>query len=232
MKDLQFNILGSTSKKGETDKNISVKNRNFRNSVCPQAQIVTARVSSLSTYNVASTDVRKSNIGKYLEKNMELSNQENELLTLKNNYSKFEAKINYNRDVVRELEGDIKKEKNDLKEIFYLKKNFLINLLKQGFDSGFAFFYSYIVLLIKRFDEGISWIVRNLWAIGYEVKIGNLPEFLDAKAKEFILNVNGINKFYYFLLTFLESEIRKGSQRNGNDVQDKYRNIYGEFEKK
>ena len=57
-------------------------------------------------------------------------------MTLKANYEKFEEKLKYNQDIIRKLEVEIKREKNNLREICYLRKNFLVNLLKQGTDSG------------------------------------------------------------------------------------------------
>lgn len=38
-------------------------------------------------------------------------------------------------------------------------------------------------------EEGISWIIRSLSCVGYEIKLGNLPDFLDSKGKDFIQNV-------------------------------------------
>lgn len=63
--------------------------------------------------------------------------KEKELHELQENYKRFEEKMEYNRMILQELEKENKKEKVNLKETLYLRKNFLLNLLKQGLDSGF-----------------------------------------------------------------------------------------------
>lgn len=63
--------------------------------------------------------------------------KEKELHELQENYKRFEEKMAYNRMILQELEKENKKEKVNLKETLYLRKNFLLNLLKQGLDSGF-----------------------------------------------------------------------------------------------
>ena len=87
-------------------------------------------------HNITVLDSRKASIGKFLEKSVEIINKEKELNALKPNYIKFEEKLNYNQDLLKDLEIDIKKKKNDLKEIVYLRKGFLFSLVKQGLDCG------------------------------------------------------------------------------------------------
>ena len=117
--------MNSNLKNGEPNKPI-----NFRKSV---------RAQSFIPHNgkEASAMLRKGTIGKFIEKTIETKNKEKELLSLKNNYANFEEKIQYNRELLSELESDFKKEKLNLKEINYLRRNFLINLLKQGLDCGY-----------------------------------------------------------------------------------------------
>lgn len=109
-----------------------------RNTVVAESYAQTTKAAKKSIAMQASIplDSKKTNVGRFMEKNLEIMNKENEILTLKANYEKFEEKLKYNQDIIRKLELEIKKEKNNLREICYLRKNFLVNLLKQGTDSG------------------------------------------------------------------------------------------------
>ena len=109
-----------------------------RNTVVAENYAQTTKAARMSIAMQASIplDSKKTNVGRFMEKNLEIMNKENEILTLKANYEKFEEKLKYNQEIIRKLEVEIKKEKNNLREICHLRKNFLVNLLKQGTDSG------------------------------------------------------------------------------------------------
>lgn len=38
-------------------------------------------------------------------------------------------------------------------------------------------------------NEGVSWIIRILWNFGENIQEKELPDFLDSKAKQFLLEV-------------------------------------------
>lgn len=142
MKDLQFFVLSNAavpkkSAKGQRNSSLyngEVSAHNARNA---SLSIGTSSVLGELKKPNSLIDSRKSNIGKLIEKNLDLMNKGSELLSLKSSYSKFEEKLEYNRAMLSDLEKEIKGKKEILKEIIHIRRSFLISLLKQGLDSGF-----------------------------------------------------------------------------------------------
>lgn len=58
---------------------------------------------------------------------------------LKQNLKAFEIKLNYNNEMIYQIEPTKKKNKNELRQIIKLKKKFLLKLLKLGKDFRFFF---------------------------------------------------------------------------------------------
>ena len=82
--------------------------------------------------------------------------------------------INTNKKSLEKMEDAIEREKLEIKRYTIIRDDFLKNLLKKGRDCR---------------DFGLSWLVRFHWNLGHNVFEENLPDFLDPKAKEFILKV-------------------------------------------
>ena len=60
------------------------------------------------------------------------------------------------------------------------------------------FLFQMIINFLILRNEGIAWIVIELWNLGENVTLNNLPNYLDFKAKEFVIAV--FYKFFSFLL--------------------------------
>lgn len=131
MQEIHLYILKSNAKNQDIDRNKN-KNKYVRHNTIlgeKSPEIVT-------NVNEIEKKHKRSSLGKFLEKSIELLNKEKELHVLKTNLMKFEEMLKINRGILTNLEDEIKKEKTILKEIFYLRKNFWIKLLKQGLDCG------------------------------------------------------------------------------------------------
>lgn len=121
--------MSSQNSKPPEEKPVNSK-RNFRNTVFSIGSPLLNRESSVSI------DLKKGNVGKFMEKNLEIMQKEKEIKDLQTNYKKFEEKLRYNKELLEVLEQENRKEKEILKEMQYIRKNFYLNLLKQGSDTG------------------------------------------------------------------------------------------------
>eukprot|EP01017_Pseudomicrothorax_dubius_P044951 TRINITY_DN7682_c0_g1_i2.p1 TRINITY_DN7682_c0_g1~~TRINITY_DN7682_c0_g1_i2.p1 ORF type:complete len:477 (+),score=114.79 TRINITY_DN7682_c0_g1_i2:64-1494(+) len=96
-----------------------------------------------------------------------------DLKVLNESYTAFKQKIDYNNGIIRDIEREVAGTKKDLKVAYKSKIVFLTGLLKQGLDCR---------------SQGLSWIIKSLWNLGEKVYEAQLPDFLDSKAKSFLMN--------------------------------------------
>jgi len=54
-----------------------------------------------------------------------------------------------------------------------------------------------IILIVKYRKEGLCWIIKSIWKLGYEVIISLLPQYLDENIIKYLFEVNIIYKRYY-----------------------------------
>ncbi|KAL4482786.1 hypothetical protein ABPG72_022346 [Tetrahymena utriculariae] len=97
---------------------------------------------------------------------------ERENQILKESYQKFELKQHYNSEIIQSIEDQINQKRKDFKQLTKAKRTFLYEILKYGKDSR---------------NEGLSWIIRAIQNLGEKVFDTHLPDFLDSKAKDFLL---------------------------------------------
>lgn len=88
------------------------------------------------------------------------------------NLDKFKDKLKYNKNLIDEIEKEQTNFSKDLAELSRIKIDFLYKILKVGFDCR---------------NKGLEWIIHMLWNLGQKVLYINLPDFLDKKAKIFLV---------------------------------------------
>ena len=136
----------------------------------------------------------KTNIEKFMEKALDEQIKEEEINQLNESKIKFEQKLNFNNQILFNMENENQVERKNLKETQKLYKNFLFKLLNEGKDC--RFFDNFTIILFFNRNNGLTWIVLELWKIGENIYLQHLPKFLDQKGKEFILSVMSlINNF-------------------------------------
>lgn len=97
-----------------------------------------------------------------------------DLKMLKESYVAFRQKIDYNSELVKQVEHEVQGSKKSLKTEYKGKIAFLQKLLKTGLDCR---------------NQGLTWIIKGLWTLGEKVYENHLPDFLDSKGKVFVINV-------------------------------------------
>ena len=98
--------------------------------------------------------------------------EDTETKELWDNLDKFKDKLKYNKNLIEEIEKEQANFSKDLAELNRINIDFLFKILKQGFDCR---------------SKGIEWIIHLLWKYGQKVLYINLPDFLDKKAKIFLI---------------------------------------------
>ena len=112
----------------------------------------------------------------------------------------IEKDIINNKENKKNVESKLKVTNNNLKDIHKIKNFFLqklyehyLNILKEGSDTR---------------NEGLSWIIREIFALDKKVMLSFMPKFLDKSCIKYIFNMTHLN----IKLTELENEIKKTKQ--------------------
>lgn len=110
------------------------------------------------------------------------------------NLSAYQQKLEYNNRMIQELEPSKKAIKEDLKHLRKMHRKFLLKLLKSGKDFRFllVFLLNWKLFLINIRKTGLVWLIKKCWSLGENITEQNLPDYMDSKAKDFLLMVTFI----------------------------------------
>ena len=156
-----------------------------------------------------SVEMSPNSINKFRRKTLSISREFQEKLDL---YKKREEYLAKQKE--KEIEKDIINNKenkkivvsklrvinNNLKDLHKIKNFFLLklyehylNILKEGSDTR---------------NEGLSWIIREIFALDKKVLLSFMPKFLDKLCIKYIFNMTHLN----IKITEVENEIKKTKQ--------------------
>ncbi len=107
-------------------------------------------------------------------KEKEINELIEQIKTLKESEDSHYKKINYNNGMITESEKNKKEVKQNIKKVHHIRAKFFINLLKSGKDVR---------------NTGLSWLIKKLWQLGEKISEEHLPDYLDQRAKEFLIFV-------------------------------------------
>jgi len=61
-------------------------------------------------------------------------------------------------------------------------------------------------------DEGISWIIKHLWLMGVRVKTVDIPDIVNIRSKNFIIEKARVELIILYIRKFI-------SERNNNEFE-------------
>ena len=96
---------------------------------------------------------------------------ENDIIIIKNNKKEITEKLN---SVIKDLHNIHKIKNNVIQKLYY----HYLNLLHDGKDTR---------------SEGLSWIIREIFALDKKVMLSYMPEFLDKLCIKYLFNVTHLN---------------------------------------
>ncbi|KAL4447117.1 hypothetical protein ABPG74_013969 [Tetrahymena malaccensis] len=163
-----FDMSGSSVKKKSQNTDTNLNSPSTNNLQTPQFNYNQSSISNLG--NDKST--RQNLIDNLMTNVQKLNELEGEIQTLKNTLVQYDKKMKDNDKQIILIEDNINQKKKELKSLQKGKKLFLLELLKNGKDAR---------------GEGLSWIIRSIWNSQEKVFDSYLPDFLDQKAKEYLL---------------------------------------------
>lgn len=116
-------------------------------------------------------------------KEKEINELIEQIKTLKESEDSHYRKVHYNNGIITESERNKKAVKNNIKKIHHMRTKFFIKILKSGKDVR---------------NTGLSWLIKKLWQLGEKISEEHLPDYLDQRAKEFLIFVKKPEKLLYY----------------------------------
>ena len=113
------------------------------------------------------------------------------LKVLKRELALFRKQYDFNVKQRAQFEAEVSKQKKRIKLINQAKKTFYLYLLKQGFDSRYKFVFGYKITR----NDGLTWILKELFREKENLTADSFPDFLDIKSKSFLIQVPKSNNF-------------------------------------
>ena len=153
----------------------------------------------MSPNNINKLRRRTLTISREFQEKLDLYIKREEYLA-KQKEKEIEKDIINNKENKKNVISKLKVINNNLKDLHKIKNFFLLklyehylNILKEGSDTR---------------NEGLSWIIREIFALDKKVLLSFMPKFLDKSCIKYIFNMTHLN----IKITEVENEIKKTKQ--------------------
>ncbi|CAK72671.1 unnamed protein product (macronuclear) [Paramecium tetraurelia] len=125
-----------------------------------------------SSYNMQVSQSRKSLVNQFMSKQNKEKELQQDLHILKESRIAYIHKILFNKKTLEQIDSDLQTKKKENKNIQKCLINFYFQILKNAQDVR---------------NTGIAWVISRLNALNEKLNYQHFPDYLDQKAKEYLL---------------------------------------------
>ncbi|CAD8136417.1 unnamed protein product [Paramecium octaurelia] len=125
-----------------------------------------------SSYNMQVSQSRKSLVNQFMSKQNKEKELQQDLNVLKESRIAYIHKILFNKKTLEQIDSDLQNKKKENKNIQRCLITFYFQILKNAQDVR---------------NTGIAWVISRLNALNEKLNYQDFPDYLDQKAKEYLL---------------------------------------------